>query len=271
MGWTAGDKKKYMEVVSLFAHTNISIPDIAKKVDLHPDRIIRIVEEHQHAVDNMLIVRREMLKDSETQLSKVKPENTSLSLLFDETNIKDSVFLSKLSPVDGEINKIELTFLLHLLYTEDPIAALDACNLNIGLNELHKESYYIARRLRSSYIRMKKNVAKRFIKLKAESLENYGLSKEMVQYEFITQVERLKTSSDIRDKQLLTKNLELLGRTIQGTFDNKITIEKVDPSSAVDALLKLAKQDIIDCKEDCSYTLIEDNENTEEADKYISD
>jgi len=73
------------------------------------------------------------------------------------------------------------------------------------------------------------------------------VSKKYVQSELIKQVEQLKEviasdNGSQRARGAMLKAIELLGRSV-GAFVDKVQVEQVDPSKALDQLIEMAKEE----------------------------
>jgi len=237
-------KYKDYKVIDLYVYTKWSILDISAYLDIPPGRIQYILDNHLLSVKNMVEARLIKLKDMDISTMVTDKE---IVTLFNKDDKESSLFLSRISSAEQELTEYELSFIYHMLHTDSPLLSLSSADLDVGLNKgvgPLVSAYENALTLRSSYLLSKCNIADKLAELKAAKLGSYKLSKEMVQYEIVQEINRLKLSNDQKDKQLLSRKIEMLGKTIQGCFDNKISIQKVDPSDAIEKLIEMAQADI---------------------------
>jgi len=74
----------------------------------------------------------------------------------------------------------------------------------------------------------------------------------------------MQDEGDPKNKGYMLRALELLGKTIPGTFSDTIRVEEVSPDKALDRLIQMAKADIASVKTlppgaPVTYTYTEDD------------
>lgn len=127
---------------------------------------------------------------------------------------------------------------------------------NTGSNELAlkesqldtvlKEKTPIRLRYLGMFLRQKPNIKQFLMVLQEEKLKDLDASKQRVQAELITQIERLKEYDGLETltasgRSNLIRCIELLGKTV-GSFVDRVEIEEVNAANALDKLVEMAKK-----------------------------
>ncbi|MCK5020367.1 MAG: hypothetical protein KAS32_25240 [Candidatus Peribacteraceae bacterium] len=105
----------------------------------------------------------------------------------------------------------------------------------------------VRKNLLGIFLREKTNIASYIRELRLTAIEQIDVSKGLIQNELITQITQLRelTSVDSQTPQhrtQLIRAIELLGKTT-GAFEDKIKIETVNPTEALDMLIELSKEE----------------------------
>jgi len=170
-------------------------------------------------------------------------------------------FLAKLSKEDEALSEAEQTYAWVFVHTGDNNDALEKAGLDVGLipnmeeyptaqglrkkrNPEHEINLQNGLRLRGYYLRSKKNVKEYIQALRERKLEDINIDKGYIQSQLVTLIEQLKEEGDVKQRNNLLKAIEMLGKTVPGTFSETINVAEVRPDEALDRLLELTKADI---------------------------
>jgi len=178
-----------------------------------------------------------------TLASKViEPIDIDLTIKNVLKQYSSSELSSLLSPVNStDLTASEIAFAFILHSTGSMTTALKESEFS---KVLGSNSAFI--QVLGNYLLMKPNVQSFLKKLESDQELQLDVTKGVVQNELVSQIYQLKdkiaTSTDSRtgDRGYLLKAIELLGKTI-GAFQDKITVEQVDPGQALDKLIEMAK------------------------------
>lgn len=163
---------------------------------------------------------------------------------FKPPSYVNSSFLSLLSTEsDDELSEAELMYTHLLIDTLDNEIAIVNSKLDTGLKKVRgtKESNWKQQvYLRGKYLRQKPNV-KAYLshlrELRNKEISNI-VSKEEIQAELVEQIESAKASGN---GNLAMKAIDSLAKTI-GAYTEKIQVEDLNPASAYDKMIEMAKQ-----------------------------
>lgn len=140
----------------------------------------------------------------------------------------------------------EAMYAYYYSYTSNNTKALIDSGLDAGLQKPRSKgstiSYDNALKMRGYFLRGKPNVKEYIIDLRKRKLSDMNCDTQYVQSTLVQQIEFMQEESDPRMKTNLLRAVELLGKTIPGTFSETIKIEEVRPDEALDTLLEMAKK-----------------------------
>jgi hypothetical protein len=98
--------------------------------------------------------------------------------------------------------------------------------------------------MRGYYLRNKDNIAQYIKQLREEKLSDLQIDKGFIQSQLVSEIEYMNEEGDSSKRNVKLKAIELLGKTIPGTFTDTIQIEEVSPDKALDTLLDMAKAEV---------------------------
>lgn len=161
------------------------------------------------------------------------------------------------SPIDSaDLTPEEVSFSWLLVQTGSIITALRGSGFLEAIGE-DKGTAYL--QVLGTYLTRKRNIATFIKTLKSNQEIVKEISKDIIQNELVTQIYQLKekisyeTESKSSDRGYLLKAIEMLGKTC-GAFADRLTIEQVDPSAALDKLIEVAKEE----SKKSSYKILEE-------------
>jgi len=179
------------------------------------------------------------------------PSRGYLSLkAIQESKDINKKFLTLLSDDnDPYLTDNELLFSQILVTTGNPLTAIEESGLATGLMKKAGENatdtlrYTTACRLRAEYLRTKPNILSYITSLREEKVQPLidSIDKEFIQSELLQELSAIKEDVKMPSATrhtLIAKTIENLGRTV-GAFSDKIQIEELSPSDALDYLESL--------------------------------
>ena len=161
--------------------------------------------------------------------------------------IINEVFLEQLSDEsDDYLTDAEAQYVWILVHTSNNTRALADSGLDKGLVKPRTKdspvSYENSLKIRGYYLRGKANVKAYLLELRERKLTDTQCDTGYVQGALINEIEFMQEESDPKNKTNLLRAIELLGKTIPGTFSETIKVEEVRPDQALDTLLEMAKK-----------------------------
>ena len=145
------------------------------------------------------------------------------------------------------LSEAEQKYAWYFVHTGNNDAAMKAAGLCVGLqiveDELgkNKTSTKNTLALRGYFLRSKPNVKKYIYELRERKLTDIQIDKEYIQLQLVTFIEQLQEEGNPKERNKLLRALELLGRTVPGTFTETINISEVKPDEALDKLLEMSR------------------------------
>lgn len=167
--------------------------------------------------------------------------------LFKDGSVNEEFQERITGPDEEALTTNEMEFCYHWIYSTSDQEALKKSGLDIGLirpekgREKERFAYKQACRMRSLFLRRKANIATTIKDIQKSYLQAEGIDKEFIQTELVREIHELRESKELTARKQLTKNLEVLGKTIPGAFSEKIEISQVDPNKALQELIDLAQ------------------------------
>ena len=166
-------------------------------------------------------------------------------------NTINQEFLSLLSePNDPILSEQEEIYAWVFAHTNNSEIALKEAKLHTGLRGLVKDekggegespSAKVAKKMRGYYLRNKPNIQLYIKQLREQKLLDLDVNKEFIQSQLVGLIEEIQSEGDPKNRVRLIKVIELLGKTIPGTFTENINISEVKPDEALDKLLEMAR------------------------------
>lgn len=170
---------------------------------------------------------------------------SSVSLHLDPTKINEA-FLTQLSgPEEPMLTDPEVIYCELYNANGDDLSALVESGLHKGLkkpvNYSDEAAYKQSLALRSFYLRRKPNIVAYLKEIQQKKLTAITDGKAFIQVELLKIIEKLNNSEGDRNLASRLKAIELAARTF-GALEDKLTVEEVNGDSALDKILKRAKQ-----------------------------
>lgn len=224
----------------------------------------KIAKKHRVNVQSLLAYYNKFYSDlvdmtESKKLSELHPEElgkvaaTSVHNMPQLSSI-NAPFYEMLSPEDTEeMNEQEQLYCHQYALTGNNNIAMAASGLSIDLETDKKgkpknppAKHKSILRLRGVYLRNRGKINRAIRHLQEELVKDIHLDKSYIQLSILQNIEQLKEvvteyPNMCRD---LTKNIELLGKTIPNTFTETVNVQEVQPDKALDKLLELAKADV---------------------------
>jgi len=124
------------------------------------------------------------------------------------------------------------------------------CGFHRRLNNKVEQSASLENcfKIRGHYLRSKKNIKDYIYSLRERKLTDLSVDKSYIQGQLIQVIEQIQEEGAAKDRTRLLRAIELLGKTIPGTFTETINVNEVRPDEALDRLLEMTKMNIIESK-----------------------
>lgn len=137
------------------------------------------------------------------------------------------------------------TYAFHFAISNDNKGALKEAGLLCGLLKPRGEeggNYNSAVRLRGQYLRSLPQVREEIDRVKLACIKDKDINTPYLQSELVQQLDQLKevVHDNPTQRSSLIKCIELLGKSC-GAWIDTVKVETVDPSSALDHLIEMAK------------------------------
>lgn len=245
----ADDSPVKYQIVEDYINSDLTIRQIADKYNTTELAVGNAVSRHYKALRNVKETRY-LMRMSKAPL-KPTPRSIASAKMYHSLFSDDGVngeFLKRLSePNEDVLLKWEIEFCYLWVYSVDEIEALEKSGLAIGLlkkeagRKAERGGYDRSCRMRSLFLRRKPNIARTIKEIQKSNLIAEGIDKEFIQSELVREIQELREDKNLKARQLLSKNLEVLGKTIPGAFSEKIEISQIDPNQALQELIDMAK------------------------------
>ncbi len=148
------------------------------------------------------------------------------------------------------LNEAEHIYAYTYSHTGNNEKAMDAAGLIEDLKykregKLRSTHKHVVK-LRGMYLRNRPKMNAAISQIQDSIIRNLELDKSYVQTNLIQNIEELKEEvvDNPRQRGALLKAVELLGKTLPGTFSETVKVEQVDPSKAIDKLIEMAEADV---------------------------
>ena len=167
---------------------------------------------------------------------------------FNAKSDHNKEFLTLISPEEEPtLTEQEQTYAILYSNTGNNEYALTESGLAVGLTlkkGLLEGNAVNNFRLRGYFLRSKSNVNRYILELRERKITDLNLNKNYIQMHLVQIIEQLQEDGEHKDKLKILKALELLGKTIPGTFSETINITEVRPDEALDKLLEMTKVEL---------------------------
>lgn len=241
-------------IIEDYLSAQLTSQQLADKYQVTIPATDRIIERHYKSLKNIKETRFLLTNNPNSNKPINQMANKTVSavykILFTDGSTTEE-FLERISSdEDLTLTNWEAAFCHNYIYSTNEIDALEKSGLAIGLIKSeevggeHRNNYNKACKLRSTYLRRKPNIAKEIRRIQDSYLRDIGITKEFIQSEYIREIEELREDKDVKARQLLSRNLELLGKTIPGTFSERIEVSEINPARALDKLLDMARASV---------------------------
>ena len=245
------DLPRKWAIIESYLDQNLSVIDIAEKYQMRKNKVEEVISHTYKRFQNV--------RETNTLLAtQGRPE--AFNKLYKEHIDPERInkeFLEKLSE-DGSyaLSIPEMIFCEFFVNNGDELKALKEAGLDCGLAQIDKKSFKDALKLRSFFLRRKKNVATYIKELQIKNVEVLKGGKEHIQAELMALLEKMRNNGDPKAVPSMLKIVEMLGKTI-GAFEEKHIVETVNGDDALNNILAKAKKanaEIIDvAKESRAY------------------
>lgn len=241
-------------IIEDFLSASLTNQQLADKYQTTKVAVDHIIDRHYKSLKNIKETRFLLTNNPNStrpmNQQSSKTINTIYKILFTDGSTTEE-FLERISSdEDLTLTNWEAAFCYNYIYSTNEIDALEKSGLTVGLIKAEeaggekRNNYDKACRLRSTYLRRKPNIAKEIRRIQDSYLKDIGITKEYIQSEYIREIEELREDKDLKARQLLSRNLELLGKTIPGTFSERIEVSEINPAKALDKLLDMARANV---------------------------
>lgn len=278
-------KADFFEMIYDFVYVYRSCSPVAKKWGLEPRRCRHLI----HTFCSDLLNLKESY-DLAMELPGIVEPSYDLKLNNNDRKISDisrmtikhinEEFLAKLSKEDEALSEAEQIYCWIFIHTGNNREALEKSGLDVGLipnleefatpngprTKRHRKFEVNLRNglaLRGYYLRSKSNIKDYLHSLRERKLEDINVDKGYIQSQLITLIEQMKEEGDTKQRGNLLRAIEMLGKTVPGTFSETINVTDVRPDEALDRLLALTKAniakkiDVLDSRQYSNELLIE--------------
>lgn len=187
----------------------------------------------------------QQIKETKALVSHSMIRANSTTLHLDPTKVNQE-FLEQLSgPEDPYLTDPEVIYCELYNANGDDLSALIEAGLHKGLKKPkvngEEAAYKQSLALRSFYLRRKPNIVAYLKEIQQKKLTAITDGKAFIQVELLKIIEKLNNSEGDRNLASRLKAIELAARTF-GALEDKLTVEEVNGDSALDKILKRAKQ-----------------------------
>ena len=246
--------EKY-RVIEDYINSDLTTQQIADKYSTSAKAVNLAVTRHYKTLRNIKETKFLMsgaAKAANPSKQMSATTKTMYQSLFADDGINGE-FLSRLSlPDELVLTQWEMEFCYNWIYCSSDSEALKKSDLTVGLIpkergrkvdgvDRERSGFDRSCRMRSLFLRRKPNVASMIKEIQKDNLKAEGIDKEFIQTELVREIQELREDKELRSRQLLSKNLEILGKTIPGAFSEKIEISTIDPNAALQELIELAE------------------------------
>jgi hypothetical protein len=231
-------KESKYDIIDDYIYSGVTIQTLADKYKTTTNNIELIITRHYKALSNVRETRV-LLSQQPTLYQSFKMD------VLDPEKINKE-FLSLLSEPDSLIlTDNEVIFCELMNYDGDDIKAIVESKLDAGLKRTkdHKdrEQYKQAMHLRAFYLKRKPNVAAYLQKIQQDKLKTIVDGKGFIQSQLLSIMEKVRNLEGERAAMTQLKCVEQLARTV-GAFEDNLNITGLDGDSAIDKILRRAKE-----------------------------
>jgi len=231
-------KESKYDIIDDYIYSGMTTQALADKYKTTTNNIELIITRHHKALSNVRETRV-LLSQQPTLYQSFKMD------VLDPEKINKE-FLSLLSEPDSLVlSDNEVIFCELMNYDGDDIKAIIESKLDAGLkrtkDQKDREQYKQAMHLRAFYLKRKPNVAAYLQKIQQDKLKTIVDGKGFIQSQLLAVMEKVKNLEGERAAMTQLKAISELGRTF-AAFQDNISIEGLDGDSAIDKILKRAKE-----------------------------
>ncbi len=128
-------------------------------------------------------------------------------------------------------------------HTGDNRQAIAASGLDAGLVGRKRDDQANMIKLRGVYVRNRPQVAAAINAIRDKIIEDLTVDKSLIQNELLQQIKQLKEEVADKPNQRgnLIKCIEMLGKSIPGTFAERLEVHKVDKQQSLSTLVEQLK------------------------------
>lgn len=257
-------KDDILNIIYDYTYIFRSEAKVAKKWGLHPEHTRQIIQTFLHDLAGLSESYKliEMFPYLEHPQLSLTITGKPIQLKMQIVHINEE-FLAKLSKEEDEaLTEAEQVYAWVFVHTGDNEDAIIKAGLDVGIGQPKEEKVEQegkkkkithtdlkklrnnAFKLRGYYLRSKKNIKQYIQELREKRLADTNVDKDYIQSQLITLIEQLKEEGGRSSSGNLLRAIEMLGKTIPGTFSETINVAEVRPDEALDKLLELTKANI---------------------------
>lgn len=227
------DAQKF-KVLWMYAH-NESYEDICSSFNLNKERTHKWIHDFTTAIDR----RKELhyLTSGKGTKDVSLPESTSKAITQE--------FLSLLSDEDDDmLNEREHIYVQEWVQYGNNGKALTSAKLDGGVNERGITANKMLKVARGQFLRRREKIKLAIEKEEGIMLGEMASSKEFLQKSLIQSIRSLQEDADENgsNRNNLLKSLEMLGKTIPGSFTETVRTEEVSPKDTLTLLMKKVQE-----------------------------
>ena len=248
------DEPVKLKLLSEYVQEGTDHTALAEKYNLHPLQLRNFISTFRDKLNNTYELNY-LINTQKTVMPQTSIDK-ALSRSFVEEKLKDL-----LSPAESSV-LTEAEQVYGWVYAKT--GSNDTALKESGFTTALKVKDTARKNLLGMLLREKPNLAQFITEQQQINIERSEVTKKYVQSELVRQVEQLKEMTTLdngnsSNRAQLLKSIELLGRTI-GAFEDKIKVEEVDPSKALDRLIQLSKEE---------YVIEDSTRDTDETPEYL--
>jgi hypothetical protein len=234
------EKDKWNLLSSYSSDPTIPLSDLANEYNITIESMNKAIDRFYNsfvqAKETKLLITEQQLEQNQ---DKRKGEIIYYKK-FNHPSTMNEKFLSLLGEGD-ECSEAEHTYAYTYIFTGNNERALKESHLDIGLSRDQGTNSKAILKVRGYFLRSLPRVKKLIEDLRSSKLEDIIIDKAMVQSELVDLLYQLKEEGSPTTVNQRLRIIEDLAKTC-GAMSERIEVQNVDPSSALDILIMKAKE-----------------------------
>lgn len=234
------EKEKWLLLTEYSSDPTTPISLIAEKYNITPESMTKAIERFYHsfvqAKETKLLITEQQLEQNQ---EKRKGEIIYYKK-FNHPSTMNEKFLELLGEGD-ECSEAEHTYAYTYIFTGNNERALKESGLDVGLSRDCRTNSKAILKVRGYFLRSLPRIKQLIEDLRSSKLEDIVIDKAMVQSELVDLLYQLKEEGSPTTVNQRLRIIEDLAKTC-GAMSERIEVQNVDPSSALDILIMKAKE-----------------------------